>query len=68
MTKEEFFLKTDGEIARAVTGKNKYFFLISQKIPCTSAEFKRHYSQYVIEMKTCKGCRHKEWDIIINLI
>lgn len=68
MTKEEFFLKTDGEIARAIADKHKYFFLISQKIPCIPAEFKNYYSQYAVEMRTCKGCKHKEWDIIIDLM
>ena len=67
MTKEEFFLKTDGEIARAISEKRKYFYLISQILFCTVDEFKIHYSKYAIEMHVCSRCNPEIWDIIFNL-
>ena len=68
LTKEEFFLKTDSEIRIAEINKLRYFYLISQLIPCTTEEFKNHYKQYTaIEMRPCRNCKPTLWDIIINL-
>jgi hypothetical protein len=64
---QEFFLKTDGEIARAIANNHKYFYLISQILPCKIEVFKNYYSKYNPETRKCRRCNPPKYDIILNL-
>jgi hypothetical protein len=67
---DDYFKKLDLEISQAVARKRKYFYKISEPIPCTPKEIINHYSQYTVEVipLKCNNCVKKKYDIIINLI
>jgi hypothetical protein len=67
LNERDFFLKTDSEIARAISDKRKYFYLISILLPCSPAEFKKRYSQFQIEIRACRGCKPIKHDVIMTL-
>lgn len=61
------FDKLDSEIARDIVNNNKYRYLISVRLPCSVAEFKKYYSKYIVEIRACRGCKPKVYDVIFNL-
>jgi hypothetical protein len=67
---DDYFRKLDSEIAQAVARKQKYFYKISEPIPCTPKEIIQYYLQYTVEVipLKCNKCVKKKYDIIINLI
>jgi hypothetical protein len=67
MNTEEFFSKTDKEIARAIAEGRKYFYLISTVLPCTIEEFESHYFYLRVEARPCHKCNPPKYDIILNL-
>jgi hypothetical protein len=64
---EDFFIKTDKEIARAIKEKRHYFYMISVRLPCNVALVESRYAKYNPEIRVCKGCKTQKYDIILTL-
>jgi hypothetical protein len=67
MTKNEFFLKTDREILFAITNGRKYYYMIGIVLPCGVDEFRKQYSEFIIETRRCRNCNPAKYDIIFTL-